>query len=79
MTNHEDFASLLGEFEQKHTETTQQEPKVGDKVRGTVVSIQGDSVFVDLGAKTEGVVDVEELTGAQKIPSRFRTERDLCS
>ncbi len=64
MTNHEDFASLLGEFEQEHAGTTRQEPKVGDKVRGTVVSIQGDSVFIDLGAKVEGIVEIEELTGA---------------
>lgn len=62
MTNHDDFASLLGEFEKEHTGITQQEPKVGDKVRGTVVSIQGDSVFVDLGAKSEGIVEIEELT-----------------
>lgn len=62
MTNNDDFASLLGEFEKEHTGTTQQEPKVGDKVRGTVVSIQGDSVFIDLGAKSEGIVEVEELT-----------------
>ena len=55
MTNHEDFASLLGEFEKEHVETTQQEPRVGDKVRGTVISIQGDSIFIDLGAKSEGI------------------------
>jgi len=64
MTDHEDFASLLGEFEKEHAGTIQQEPKVGDKVRGTGVSIQGDSVFVDLGAKTEGMVEAEELTDA---------------
>lgn len=64
MKNHEDFASLLGEYEKEHAGTTQQEPNVGDKVQGTVVSIQGDSVFIDLGAKSEGIVEVKELADA---------------
>ncbi|MEN8180045.1 MAG: 30S ribosomal protein S1 [Pseudomonadota bacterium] len=62
MTDNEDFASLFGEFEKQHTATGKREPKVGDKVSGTVVSIQGESIYLDLGAKTEGIVEREELT-----------------
>jgi small subunit ribosomal protein S1 len=62
MSDNEDFASLFDEFETKKGTAKAQAPKVGDKVTGTVVSIQSDSIFIDLGAKTEGVVDRDELT-----------------
>lgn len=61
MTDNEDFASLFGEFEKQQAVSGKKEPKVGDKVSGQVVSIQGEDVFVDLGAKTEGIVEREEL------------------
>ena len=65
MSEHEDFASLLGEFEKSQPATpTTKQPGVGDRVRGTVVSIQGDTVFVDLGAKTEGMIEAAELQDA---------------
>jgi small subunit ribosomal protein S1 len=63
MSDNEDFAALFNEFEQQQAAATRREPKVGDKVRGKVLSIQGESVFVDLGTKTEGVVDRSELLG----------------
>ncbi|MGD8589042.1 MAG: 30S ribosomal protein S1 [Chromatiales bacterium] len=62
MTEHEDFASLFGEYEKQQKKVRQ--PKIGDQVQGRVVSIQGDSVFVDLGGKTEGIIEREELTDA---------------
>jgi small subunit ribosomal protein S1 len=62
MTGNEDFASLFGEFEKKQGMTSKKEPKTGDKVIGTVVSIQGDNIFINLGSKTEGIVEREELT-----------------
>ena len=64
MTENEDFAALLGEFEKEQAGNPRRAPKVGDKVKGKVVSIQGESLFIDLGAKTEGVVDIEEFTDA---------------
>jgi small subunit ribosomal protein S1 len=69
MADKEDFASLFGEFEQKQAARSKREPKVGDKVTGTVVSIQGDNVFIDLGAKTEGIVELEEFTGDDGKPT----------
>ncbi len=62
MTGNEDFASLFGEFEKKQGMTSKKEPRTGDKVIGTVVSIQSDNIFIDLGSKTEGIVEREELT-----------------
>ena len=62
MTEHEDFASLLGEYDKR--QKAMQQPKIGDQVRGKVVSIQGDNVFVDLGGKTEGIIEREELMDA---------------
>jgi len=64
MTENEDFAALLGEFEKEQAGTARHTPKMGDKVSGKVVSIQGESLYVDLGAKTEGMVDIEEFTDA---------------
>ena len=62
MSDKDDFASLFGEFEKKQGAARKQVPKVGDKVTGTVVSIQDARLFVDLGSKTEGMVEREELT-----------------
>jgi len=51
------FAELLGE--------SQQAPPIrfapGDSVSGTVVKISKDTVFIDLGGKSEGIADVEEF------------------
>lgn len=38
------------------------DPKPGDKVSGRVSSIDRSTVFVDIGAKSEGVLDAAELT-----------------
>ncbi len=35
----------------------------GQKVKTRVISILGDAVYVDLGGKSEGVIDLAELTG----------------
>ena len=63
MPDNEDFAALFNEFEQQQSSSGRREPKVGDKVTGKVLSIRGDSVFIDLGAKTEGVIERQELLG----------------
>ena len=64
MSDKEDFASLFGEFEQRQGTAGKREPAVGDKVTGTVISIQEDSAFIDLGGKSEGMVEIAELTDA---------------
>ena len=52
----EDFAKLLAEYERPR-----REPRVGEVVRGRVISIGSDAVFVDIGAKSEGMIDLAEL------------------
>ncbi len=64
MADKEDFETLLGQFEQTHTGSAKHEPRVGDRVQGRIVSIGRDSVFVDIGAKSEGAMAMEELTDA---------------
>ncbi len=62
MADQEDFASLLGEYEQEHSGPSQGEPRIGDKVSGIVVSIQDEFLFVDLGGKREGLLERQEAT-----------------
>jgi len=64
MTEHQNFAALLGEFEREHKDAPQSALKVGNKVRGTIVSITREHAFVALGAKSEGAMDIEALTDA---------------
>jgi small subunit ribosomal protein S1 len=60
----EDFAAMLAEFEGKQTKGDRKRPKVGDLVRGKVISIGKDAVFVDVGGKAEGVLDRAQLANA---------------
>ncbi len=46
------FADILNEFEQAHHAR-------GETLEGTVVSVTADSVFVDIGRKTDGVLPVD--------------------
>ena len=36
---------------------------VGDKVKGKVVAVSGDTVFLDISGKNEALLDIAELTG----------------
>ena len=65
MTETEDFAALLGQFERAHAGPVKPAPQVGDRVRGRILSIGPERAFVDLGAKSEGVIEVAELTDAE--------------
>lgn len=53
----EDFAELLAGSKSK-----QGRLGPGQKVRAKVVSISGDLVYIDLGGKSEGVIDIAEFT-----------------
>jgi small subunit ribosomal protein S1 len=57
----QDFSALLENYE-KETAVSRQE---GEIVRGTVVGITDQSVLVDIGYKSEGVVTREEFTDKQ--------------
>ncbi|PYV74297.1 MAG: 30S ribosomal protein S1, partial [Acidobacteria bacterium] len=52
----ESFGSILSQFERSHA------AKAADGLReGTVVSVSSDSVFIDLGFKTEGILPLLEF------------------
>ena len=51
------FADLL----ESYSPGRKGELQVGDRVKGEIISIGRESVFVDTGVKTDGVVDKEEL------------------
>jgi small subunit ribosomal protein S1 len=52
----ESFETILSQFERSHT------AKNAEGLReGTVVSVSSDSVFIDLGFKTEGVLPISEF------------------
>src|SRR6266699_599623 len=52
----ESFGSILSQFERSHA------AKAADGLReGTVVSVSSDSVFIDIGFKTEGVLPLSEF------------------
>jgi transcriptional accessory protein Tex/SPT6 len=53
----EDFASALESF------TTETEESVGEDhvIRGTVLKITPSNVFVDIGAKSEGILPIAEV------------------
>src|SRR6516165_327827 len=52
----ESFGDLLSQFEQSHSH----KPEEGGKgLEGTVVAVSGESVFLDIGFKTEGILPLE--------------------
>jgi small subunit ribosomal protein S1 len=58
----EDFAALLAEYEQQNPSAQRRRgPHVGDTIRGPIVSIGQEAVFVDLGGKSEGALDIAEV------------------
>ncbi len=65
MSTTESFEDLLKQFDRTHPGSQQGEPKVGDRVQGTLVSIGEDYAFVDLGGKTEGRMEIAALRNAE--------------
>ena len=64
----EDFASLLAEYEKQHggavdPRKKKRGPTVGDAVKGRIVGIGNDAVFVDLGGKSEGTLELSQVRG----------------
>ncbi len=52
----EDFEALLAQYDDRRDD-----PEIGEKVKGTIVSIGEEVAFVDFNAKSEGTVAREEL------------------
>ena len=56
----ENFGDILSQYEQAHSH----KPDEGGKgLEGTVIAISGDSVFLDIGYKIEGIIPVAEFQG----------------
>jgi small subunit ribosomal protein S1 len=49
----ESFGAIFSEYEQSHARKGE---GVGKQIEGTVIAVSADSVFVDIGYKTEGVL-----------------------
>ena len=56
----EDFAAMFAASEKDKPRTKR--PKVGDVVRGKVISVGKEAVFVDVGGKAEGTLDRSQVT-----------------
>jgi small subunit ribosomal protein S1 len=59
----QDFAQALAEFEQQGGEK-REDPPVGAKVTGKILSIGEETAFVDLGTKSEAVIETAQLKDA---------------
>jgi len=65
----ESFADILSRFEQNQPKKTLEGTR-----EGTVVSVSADSVFLDIGSKTEGILPVSEF---QNEPERVKPGEKL--
>ena len=63
MTDDNDFEALLRELEKTERAMATTLPKVGEQVKGTIISVGAEQVFVDLGGKAEASMDIENLRG----------------
>nr|MDP9121918.1 S1 RNA-binding domain-containing protein [Acidobacteriota bacterium] len=61
----QDFAEILAEFEHGGSGERRANPAVGEKVSGKILSIGDQSIFVDLGTKSEGVIETAQLRDAE--------------
>jgi small subunit ribosomal protein S1 len=59
----ESFGSLLSQFEQSHSHRG---GEGGKQIEGTVVAVSAESVFVDIGYKTEGVLPLTLFSDANQ-------------
>jgi small subunit ribosomal protein S1 len=63
-SNEMDFGAILEQFEQEQTHFSS-----GELVQGKVVGVSERGVLVDFGYKSEGVIGIEEFTGADGEPT----------
>ncbi len=62
----ESFGDILSEYEQSHTHRIREEGKRG--LEGTVVAVSGESVLLDIGFKTEGIIPLAEFQATGDSP-----------
>ncbi|HUI78539.1 MAG TPA: 30S ribosomal protein S1 [Bryobacteraceae bacterium] len=57
----ESFGDILSQYEQSHSHKSEEGRK---GLEGTVVAVSGESVFLDIGYKTEGIIPLAEFQKA---------------
>ncbi len=61
----ESFGDLLSQFEQSHSH----HPEVGGRgLEGTIIAVSGESVFLDIGFKIEGILPLADFEKAGETP-----------
>ena len=63
----ESFGDILSEFEQSHSHKAEEG---GKGLEGTVVAVTGESVFLDIGYKTEGIIPLAVFQSAGETVKR---------
>ena len=58
----ESFDDLLSQYEQSHSHKAEE----GKGREGTVIAVSGESVFLDIGFKTEGILPLTAFEGARR-------------
>jgi small subunit ribosomal protein S1 len=62
----EDFGALLDQFEREQPSGGRRKlPNIGDSVRGRVVSVGSEAVFVALGSKAEAMIELSQVMDEQ--------------
>jgi small subunit ribosomal protein S1 len=70
--SNQSFEDILKQFEQTHTHKA---PAGEKQLEGTVVAVSAESVFLDIGYKTEGILPLAPFTGAGetvKVGDKFQ-------
>ena len=57
----ESFGELLSQFEQSHSHKAEDGSR---QIEGTVIAVSAESVFLDIGFKTEGILPLAAFQGA---------------
>jgi small subunit ribosomal protein S1 len=61
----ESFGDILSQYEKSHAHAREQG---AEGIEGTVIAVSGESVFVDIGYKTEGIIPTGEFHGEPVKP-----------
>src|SRR5689334_20347302 len=56
----ESFGDILSQYERSHSHR----PEEGKGLEGTVIAVNGESVFLDIGFKTEGIIPLADFQNA---------------
>ena len=63
----ESFGDILSQYEKSHSHKTEES---GRGLEGTVVAVSSESVLLDIGFKTEGIIPLAEFTNAGETIKR---------